>query len=85
MNSAIPRTHSLASTAIVMPHHLDGIVAISDIVAGGSRTAPTRNPPGRLVGAFKTVSTKHLNEIRGTLGAMIWQRNFHEHWPRILF
>jgi len=35
-----------------------------------------------LVGAFKTVSTKRINEIRGTLGAVIWQRNFYEHIVR---
>ncbi len=45
---------------------------ITDIVAGGSRTAPTRNPPGCLVGAFKTVSTKHVNQISGTSGGVIW-------------
>jgi REP element-mobilizing transposase RayT len=67
---------------IVMPNHLHGVVAITDIVAGGSRTAPTRKPLGRLVGAFKTASTKRINEIRGTPGAVIWQRNFYEHVVR---
>jgi len=32
-----------------------------------------------LVGAFKTVSTKRINQMRGTPGAMVWQRNYHEH------
>jgi hypothetical protein len=31
------------------------------------------------VGAFKTVSTKCINEIRGTPGLPVWQRNFYEH------
>jgi REP element-mobilizing transposase RayT len=34
---------------------------------------------GRLVGAFKTVSTKHINEHRGTPGVPVWQRNYYEH------
>jgi REP element-mobilizing transposase RayT len=31
------------------------------------------------VGAFKTVSTKRINELRGTLGIRFWQRNYWEH------
>jgi REP element-mobilizing transposase RayT len=52
---------------------------------GGSRTAPTgsdqpkRKPLGRLIGAFKTVSTKQVNEIHNTPGAKLWQRNYYEH------
>jgi REP element-mobilizing transposase RayT len=38
-----------------------------------------RKPIGRLIGAFKTVSTKHINEYRGTTGAVVWQRNYYEH------
>ena len=56
---------------------------------GGSRTAPTndaasrraatRKPLGRLVGAFKTVSTNRINALRDTPGATVWQRDFYEH------
>ncbi len=54
---------------------------------GGSRTAPTerlesndrRKPLGRLIGAFKTISTKRVNDLRGEPGAQIWQRNYYEH------
>ncbi len=79
----------------VMPNHLHGIVIIheNDLVSmgrGGSRTAPTasggdvavpsvRKPLGRLIGAFKTVSTKRINELRGTPGAPVWQRNYYDH------
>jgi putative transposase len=37
-----------------------------------------RKPLGRLIGAFKTVSTKRVNEIRSTPNAQLWQRNYHE-------
>ena len=70
---------------IVMPKHLHGIIVIRDDRSrGGSRTAPTisntpeRKPLGRLIGAFKTVSTKRINEIRGTVGLPVWQRNYYE-------
>ena len=52
---------------------------------GGSRTAPAaitttkRKPLGRLVGAFKTVSTKQINVLRDIPGARFWQRNYWEH------
>lgn len=47
----------------------------------GSGTAPTdkRKPLGRLIGAFKTVSTKRINLMRGTPGVSLWQRNYYEH------
>ena len=34
---------------------------------------------GRLVGAFKTVSTKQINVLRDVPGARFWQRNYWEH------
>ena len=38
-----------------------------------------RKPLGRLIGAFKTVSTKKINLIRNAPGTPIWQRNYYEH------
>jgi REP element-mobilizing transposase RayT len=80
---------------VIMPNHMHGIIIITDDPPGrgGSRTAPTptaptptaptpsvkRKPLGRLVGAFKTVSTKNINELRFTPGARFWQRNYWEH------
>ena len=74
----------------VMPDHLHGILVL------GPRTAPPvdmgttdgdivtarRKPFGRLIGAFKTVSTKHINVLRNTPGARVWQRDFWEHVVR---
>ncbi|HEX3044749.1 MAG TPA: hypothetical protein VHY08_08330 [Bacillota bacterium] len=64
----------------------------SDPRRGGSRTAPTGIPTGipaptpakcktvgRLIGAFKTVSTKQINIISKTPGEQMWQRDFYEH------
>ena len=71
--------------SIVMPNHLHGIIVIEDrrrSSAGGSRTAPTMEKPkplGRLVGAFKTISAKKINQMRSTHGAQLWQRNYYEH------
>lgn len=65
---------------VVMPNHLHGIVVINDHCKGGSRTAPTK-PIGRLIGAYKTVSTKQANTFRQTPGMLLWQRNY---WERIV-
>lgn len=37
-----------------------------------------RKPLGRLIAAFKTVSTKRVNDLRCTPGARLWQRNYYE-------
>jgi REP element-mobilizing transposase RayT len=71
----------------VMPNHLHGIIVITAptntrliVGRGGSRTAPTkRKPLGRLVGAFKTVSTDDINQLRGTPARPLWQRDFYDH------
>ena len=34
---------------------------------------------GAIVGSFKSAVTKRINEIRGTPGKMVWQRNYYEH------
>ena len=42
-------------------------------------TPAKRKPLGRLVGAFKTVSTKRINQLRDMPGTQVWQRNYWEH------
>jgi putative transposase len=64
---------------VVMPNHIHGIIMIG--CRGGSRTAPTtadRKPLGGLIGAFKTVSSKKINEIQGCFRSRFWQRNYYE-------
>ena len=78
---------------VVMPNHLHGIIFLTDGPEsdselatgwiprhGPSRSAPTRRRKslGRLVGAFKTVGTRRVNLAEGTVGRVIWQRNFYE-------
>jgi putative transposase len=65
-----------------MPNHFHGILVFHENGRGGSRSAPTsikRKPLGGLIGAFKTVSTKHINQLRNTEGQIVWQRNYYEH------
>jgi REP-associated tyrosine transposase len=70
-------THVTLDDWCLMPNHLHGLLILTG--RGGSRTALTdtstpggdavmtpRKPVGRLIGAFKTVSTKHINRLRNT-------------------
>lgn len=66
---------------VVMPNHIHGIIALETDGRGGSRTAPTAKPKplGRLIGAFKTISTKGINALRRMPGLPFWQRGYYEH------
>jgi REP element-mobilizing transposase RayT len=50
------------------------------------RVAPTERPTGpapgsvaAIVGQFKGAVTRRVNTLRGTAGALVWHRNYHEH------
>ena len=77
---------------VVMPNHIHGVIMLSDrITAGdgdvgtdgraGFKPAPTNAQHGLLeiIRALKTFSAQHINELRHTIGASIWQRNYFEH------
>jgi putative transposase len=57
-----------------------GFAAQPAVGTDGSGFLPTkRKPLGRLIGAFKTVSTRRVNDLRSIPGASLWQRNYYEH------
>ena len=63
---------------IVMPNHLHGII----VIGGDEHTGPDnckRKPLGRLVGAFKTVSTRRMRRMGLARAGRFWQRNYFEH------
>lgn len=71
---------------VVMPNHIHGIVWIvpdGDIVGATDRSPlPPRGPTPKSLGSFpagyKSAATKRINEIRGTPGNALWQRNYYE-------
>jgi putative transposase len=68
----------------LMPNHFHGIIRIEDPGGGGSRAAAAEEPIkikplGQIIGAFKTVSTKRTNLLRGTPSQALWQNNYSEH------
>jgi REP element-mobilizing transposase RayT len=73
---------------IIMPNHLHGIIIFKceetnqtthPLVQQLSIQRQKRKPLGRIIGAFKTVSTKEINHVRQSSGCSFWQRNFFEH------
>jgi len=42
------------------------------------RSGPPKRSLGAIVGSFKSACTKRINELRGTPGLAVWQRNYHE-------
>ena len=75
-----------------LPNHVHGIIVIHErgtnaAVGAGSEPAPTATTPKpyglpEIVRQFKTFSAKRMNEMRGTSGTPVWQRNDCEHIVR---
>ena len=69
---------------VIMPNHVHGIVIIRDVGAHGHAPLPvrTRQRPARSLGSFvagyKAAATRRINEIRGTAGVPVWQRNYYD-------
>ena len=67
----------------IMPNHIHLLFKINDDPGrGGSRTAPTgekRKSLSRIIGVFKTVSTKEINIHTVSRGNQFWQRSYYDH------
>ena len=76
----------IAGQFVVMPNHVHGILWITredtrgNVGAQHAAPLPALAPGslGAIVRSFKASVTKRLNEIRGTPGAPVWQRNYYE-------
>jgi len=87
LQTAILRPGVELDVFVVMPNHFHGIISIASDRRGTARRAPTgeqfsRPVPGSiptLIRAFKSATTKRINERRGTPGTPVWQRNYYEH------
>lgn len=76
---------------VLMPDHLHGIVTIAPPAVAGSKPSRDGIKPqprtlhrqprslGSLVAGFKSSTARRINLLRGSLGAAVWQRNYHEH------
>lgn len=66
---------------VVMPDHLHGILAIDaghpERTAPGAMQSPAHTL-GAIVRAFKTASTRAVNEWRRTPGVPLWRRSYYD-------
>ena len=95
LKTASVRPNVVLDAFVVMPNHLHGIIIIFAKNVGATRrvalpegqrnvlvrrpTGPQSASIGAIVGQFKSIVTKRINERRGTPGLPVWQRNYHEH------
>ena len=73
----LPRYHVYIEldAFVVMPNHVHGIV----VIRSDSTELAKRRPISEIVSGFKTFSSRRINEVRGTSGIPVWQRNYWEH------
>ncbi len=75
---------------VIMPNHIHGIIVICDkpnvncrggvAPPQGEETSPLQKPAlGKIIAYFKYQTTKQINQIHGTPGNRIWQRNYYDH------
>lgn len=85
--TAVVRPYVRLDVSVVMPNHFHGIIWIVNddgVVGAQRRCAPTDVPNvlprslGAIVRGFKSAVTYHINHIRNTPGAPVWQRNYYE-------
>jgi REP element-mobilizing transposase RayT len=94
LRTADMRSNVELDAFVVMPNHFHAIVFLNDEPRRGDRpvaptqstantmarpAGPTPHSIGAIMAGFKSASTKHINEIRHTRGAPVWQRNYYEH------
>ncbi|MCG8349829.1 MAG: hypothetical protein MI924_18850 [Chloroflexales bacterium] len=60
---------------IVQPVNNDGSSAVA---ADGAQVTPKPKSLRRVIGAFKTMTTKQINREQETPGAIFWQRDFYD-------
>jgi len=60
-------------------------IVINRIRGAGFKPAPTDAAPDKpqalpeIIRAFKTFSSRQINELRKTSGIPVWQRNYYDH------
>jgi putative transposase len=74
--------------AVVMPNHFHGNVIINETPVGAIHESPLRVGDQMqrrrmtiplVVGYFKMNTAKRINELLGSQGVPVWQRNYYEH------
>ncbi len=74
--------HMELDAFVVMPNHIHGIIVLADtVVRAGLKPAPTGKRHGlpEIIRAFKTFSSRRINDLHNASGTRLWQRGYYEH------
>ena len=58
---------------VIMDDHIHALLTLD---RQGQSPCPTL---GAVIGAYKSITTKRINEVRETQGKRVWQRRFYDH------
>jgi REP element-mobilizing transposase RayT len=64
----------LLDAFVLMPNHVHGVLILDDTPVTGARNQGL----SQIVGAFKSFSSRRVNESRHTIGRPLWQRSYFE-------
>ncbi|NIN69935.1 MAG: transposase [Anaerolineae bacterium] len=71
--------HLRLDAFVIMPNHIHGVfVLVEDQGSNGTTVGAKRHGLPEIVRAFKTFSSRRINERRGTPGTRVWQRSYYE-------
>ena len=74
--------HVILDTMVIMPNHIHCIIMLTDESNAGVGLKPapaSKHGLPEIIRALKTFSSRRINELRGTPGTPVWQRNYYEH------
>ena len=77
-DTAVDQTHDNTVGAGLRP----APTVADDAATKTNAVAPKRHALPEIVRAFKSFSARHINEIRNSPGAPVWQRTYYEHVVR---
>ena len=85
-------SHAALHEFVIMPNHIHGVLVLDENAEKvGARHCRATTPqfgvtiPGGLaavIGAYKSIVARRINEVRDSLGTPVWQRNYFEHIVR---
>jgi REP element-mobilizing transposase RayT len=64
---------------IVMPNHIHGVIAMSDLQTPLEQRTIKSHSLGVNIGSFKTWSARKINALTNRTGKPVWQRSFYDH------
>jgi putative transposase len=74
--------HVLLDDWVVMPNHVHGIIILEESNDLSNSDQPEKGVmPGSvpsIVGNYKSLVTRRINNVRRTRGSKVWQRNYYE-------